>query len=84
MDSVPLALEISRRAEAGGFVQDILAEINIGRESGKGGFLPENLENSLDMMSEFHGIRPVSYTHLPATECLKNTVFGFSAQILTL
>lgn len=57
VDSVPLALEISRRAEAGGFVQDILAEINIGRESGKGGFLPENLENSLDMMSEFHGIR---------------------------
>ncbi len=57
VDSVPLALEISKRAESSGYVQDILAEINIGRESGKGGFLPENLENSLDMMSEFHGIR---------------------------
>ncbi|MEE0835802.1 MAG: YggS family pyridoxal phosphate-dependent enzyme [Clostridia bacterium] len=57
VDSVPLALEISKRAESTGNVQDILAEINIGRENGKGGFLPENLADSLDLISEFHGIR---------------------------
>ena len=41
VDSLRLLEEIDRRAEKAGIVQDILLEVNIGREESKGGFLPE-------------------------------------------
>ena len=58
VDSVSLAAEISRRAERAGYVQDILVELNIGREESKGGIMPEELEDFFDRISDLKGINP--------------------------
>ncbi len=41
VDSLGLAREIDRRAQAGGLTQRILLEVNLGRETTKAGFTPE-------------------------------------------
>lgn len=57
VDSYRLAEEISRRCVKIGKVMDILVEVNVGRESSKGGILPEELPAFLDSISELLGIR---------------------------
>ena len=44
VDSPKLIDEIDKRAQLSGIQQDILIEVNIGREANKSGVLPENLE----------------------------------------
>lgn len=43
LDRVSLALELERNAARKGYVQNVLLEVNIGREANKGGALPEDL-----------------------------------------
>lgn len=57
VDSAALAAEIGKRALAAGYTQDILLEINIGREPEKGGIMPERLSELMDEISDFRGIR---------------------------
>lgn len=57
VDSEALASEIGKRALKKGYVQDILLEVNIGREAGKGGIMPELFEEMYDRISEIEGIR---------------------------
>ena len=47
VDSIALMEQVDRVAERMGLVQDILLEINIGREEAKSGFFAENLEEAL-------------------------------------
>lgn len=47
VDSLDLAQEIDRRAEAAGLRQDILLEVNLGGEATKAGFRPDQLESML-------------------------------------
>ena len=47
VDSLALMEQVDRVAERMGLVQDILLEINIGREEAKSGFFAENLEEAL-------------------------------------
>lgn len=47
VDSLELAEEIDQRAEVAGLRQDILLEVNIGGETTKTGFRPEDLECTL-------------------------------------
>ncbi len=56
VDSVKLAEEISRRAEARGIVMDVTAEVNIGREAAKGGVMPEEAVDFALRISELPGI----------------------------
>ncbi len=57
VDSAALAAEIGKRAAASGYTQDILLEINIGREPEKGGVMPERLPELMDEISCFSGVR---------------------------
>lgn len=50
VDSLELAQEIDRRAEAAGLRQDILLEVNIGEEATKAGFDSEELERVLPQL----------------------------------
>jgi pyridoxal phosphate enzyme (YggS family) len=50
VDSLELAEEIDRRAEAAGLRQDILLEVNIGEEATKAGFNSEDLERALPQL----------------------------------
>lgn len=56
LDSVSLAREIDRQAKKRGIKMDVLVEINIGRESAKGGILPEQIYEFLDEISIFDSI----------------------------
>ena len=57
-DSEKLIKEIGRIAEARGVRQDILIEINSGREPDKGGALPENAEALVEFARTVPGVRP--------------------------
>ncbi len=57
VDSVPLAEEIDRRSAKVGVVTDILCEVNTGRETQKGGFMPEELSGALEKISGFENLR---------------------------
>ncbi|BFU95444.1 MAG: conserved protein of unknown function [Nitrospira sp.] len=56
VDTLELALEIDRRAEAAAIRQDVLLEVNVAGEPTKAGFSPDQLEEQL---SQFSGL-----THL--------------------
>jgi pyridoxal phosphate enzyme (YggS family) len=56
VDSEALLNEIGRRAEASGITQDILLEVNIGREAGKSGVLREELPQLLEYGAKVPGI----------------------------
>ncbi len=57
VDSVHLAEEISRRSLKSGLVTDILLEVNAAGEESKHGFSPSELEETLNKIREFKGIR---------------------------
>ena len=57
VDSLRLAAEINKRAEAINKVQDVLIEINIGEEESKGGFLSEEIFPVLEEMEKFSSLR---------------------------
>ena len=56
-DSEKLIREIGRIADARGVRQDILIEVNSGREPDKGGVLPENAEALADLARTVPGVR---------------------------
>lgn len=58
-DSVKLLRAIGARAEELNIIQDVLAEVNIGREPEKHGVLPEDLTAFLDAAAEFSHVRVV-------------------------
>ncbi|SHI20103.1 hypothetical protein SAMN02745823_03338 [Sporobacter termitidis DSM 10068] len=57
VDSETLVAEIGKRASALGLTQDILLEVNIGREENKSGVLRENLDKLLEYAAQTPGIR---------------------------
>ena len=57
VDSLALLQEISRTAAKRDLTQDVLLEINIGREESKSGFLPEALEDALAGAAELPAVR---------------------------
>ncbi|MBR2799723.1 MAG: YggS family pyridoxal phosphate-dependent enzyme [Oscillospiraceae bacterium] len=57
VDSLALLQEISRTAAKRDLTQDVLLEINIGREESKSGFLPEALEEALAGAAELRAVR---------------------------
>lgn len=56
VDSVKLAGEISRLCTRENAHMDVLVEVNIGRETSKGGVLPEALLEFVDEIREFPGL----------------------------
>jgi len=47
VDSLALAVDIDRRAGAAGIRQDVMLEINVGREATKAGFSPGGAEDAM-------------------------------------
>jgi len=56
VDSLELAQEVDRRAEAAGLRQDILLEINVGKEKSKAGFLDDEAERVLPQLGELEHV----------------------------
>ena len=57
VDSERLLKEIDKEAARQQIVQDILLEINIGREESKSGFFVEEIDDILEKMTQFPNIR---------------------------
>ena len=57
LDRMALAKEINKQALAKEIMQNVLIEVNIGSEEQKGGITPQELQNFLEEVSEFKGIR---------------------------
>ena len=65
VDSAELMQLIGRKAVQLGTVQDILLEINIGREESKGGFAPEQVEQAVELAAGTEGVRLLGLMAIP-------------------
>ncbi len=68
VDSLSLLEAISKRTAALETAQDVLLEVNIGRESGKSGCVPEELDELLARASYLPGIRVRGLMAIPPAE----------------
>lgn len=69
VDSLSLLQAIAKRAASLGKVQDVLIEVNIGREPGKSGCGPEQLDELLGHAAALAGIRVRGLMAIPPAEC---------------
>ena len=72
VDRQNLLEAIQKEAARQGITQDILLEVNVGREEAKGGFLPEELPQLLDKITDFTNIRVRGLMTVPPI-CQKDT-----------
>ena len=72
VDRVNLLEAIQKEASRQGIIQDILLEINIGREEAKGGLLPEEIHPLLEKIAEFPNVRVKGLMAIPPI-CQKDT-----------
>jgi pyridoxal phosphate enzyme (YggS family) len=77
VDSVELMELISRRALSMGIKQDILIEVNIGREASKSGVMPEELERILENASLNQGIFVSGLMAIPPFNVKNNENYCF-------
>ncbi len=77
VDSKRLAEAIAKQAEKLGITQDILLEVNIGREENKGGVLPEEIPNLVEFVDSLPNIRLRGLMCIPpkTTDEVKNRMF---------
>ena len=68
VDSPALLEAIARRAAAQNAVQDVLLEVNIGREPGKSGVAPELLDGLLETAAGLPGVRVRGLMAIPPAE----------------
>ncbi len=84
VDSEKLAKEIDLRAGKLGIVQDILIEINCGKEESKGGIMPEDIYEFFEKISTYTNIRIVGVmTMAPKCEN-KSDYHNYFSQIYKL
>ena len=67
-DRLSLAKELSKRAVAKNLVQRVLLEVNVGRESQKGGVLPEQLDELHAAVRELDSLRCEGLMCIPPAE----------------
>ena len=77
VDSTSLIEQIGRKAVSLGIVQNILIEVNIGKESQKSGIMPEQTAEVLEFASKVNGINVLGLMTIPPffEENEKNSVF---------
>ncbi len=84
VDSEKLAKEIDVRASKLGIVQDILVEINCGKEENKSGIMPEDVYEFLEKISTYSNIRIIGVmTMAPKCEN-KSDYHNYFSQIYKL
>ena len=84
VDSEKLAKEIDVRASKLGIVQDILVEINCGKEESKSGIMPEDIYDFFEKISNYSNIRIVGVmTMAPKCEN-KSDYHNYFSQIYKL
>lgn len=80
VDSVRLLEEIEKQAEKRGITQDILLEVNIGREENKGGILPEGLPALVETAKTFPHVRLRGLMCIPPADAGEDNLRTLFAQ----
>lgn len=80
VDSVRLLDAIDKQAEKRGLIQQILLEVNIGREENKGGVLPEDLQSLVSYAQTLAHIRLRGLMCIPPANATEVEMRGFFAQ----
>lgn len=75
--SLPLLAEIEKEAEKQGLVQDILLEVNIGREEAKSGFFPEAVEEAARTAQTMDHVRVRGLMTIPPAEASREENMGY-------
>lgn len=69
VDSLELAQEVDRRSQAAGVRQNILLEINIGKEKTKAGFLDDEVEGALPQLGALEHVAVQGLMVIPPAVC---------------
>ena len=77
VDTLALLQEIGRRATEKGIVQDVLLEVNIGREESKAGFAPEEIPEILESGESISGIRIRGLMAIPPFVASEAEIFPY-------
>jgi len=80
VDSARLLEEIEKQAEKRGITQDILLEVNIGREENKGGIFPENLPGLVEATKTCPHVRLRGLMCIPPTDTDESSLRALFAQ----
>ncbi len=84
VDSPELMELIGRRALERGTVQEVLLEVNIGREEAKSGVLPEGLDELAGRAAEIPGIRVRGLMAIPPAGAPRRETLGYFRQMYNL
>lgn len=81
VDRIPLLEAIEKEAAKKNLIQDVLLEINIGREASKSGFAPEALDDVLSKMAQFPHIRAKGLMAIPPVSHFEGENLRFFQEI---
>jgi len=84
VDSLSLAIEINKQAKKISKTQKILIQINIGKESQKHGFLPEEIESATKEISELSNIEINGLMAIPPFSDNPENTRGYFREMKTL
>lgn len=84
VDSIELLTLIDRRAKELGIIQDVLLEINIGREQSKCGLNPDLLPSALQQVVQMNGIRMRGLMTIPPVSDYKGQNRAYFAHMYQL
>lgn len=82
--SLPLLEEIEKVAAAQDLVQDILLEVNIGREEAKSGFLPEELTAGAQAALECPHVRVLGLMTIPPADAQREENIRYFQEVKAL
>jgi len=84
LDRMALAEAIEKEAAKQGIVQQVLLEVNVGREDSKSGFLPEEVFEALSKISKFEHIYVKGLMAIPPVSTHSGENFKFFQEISQL
>ena len=82
--SLPLLEEIEKTAAARGLVQDILLEVNIGREEAKSGFLKEDLPAAAQAALSMEHVRVLGLMTIPPADAQREENIRYFQEVQAL
>lgn len=82
--SLPLLAEIHKEAEKQGLVQDILLEVNIGKEEAKSGFFPEEVQEAARTAQTMDHVRVRGLMTIPPADASREENMGYFRAVRAL
>jgi len=82
--SLELLSEIDKTAAKCGIVQDILLEVNIGKEEAKSGFMPEEIFDAAEKAKEYQNVKVQGLMTIPPFDADRDTNMQYFREVRAL